>query len=296
MLILLKMRKFYFFALISFFCFACTSAPKTAGSNISFGKLTYIIEQLEPSIWPEPLKGSSKMFITFSVEYFGKINENPLSKLVVESPAGYWVASGKDLDKIIDYDDKYIIFKRLQCGEGAGKVPLGEWTVSLFPKNSSKKTEKKINVAGFANTDKDKKENFPDEIKAIVPNAGGKGEISALAVPVIKSVSRDEDSIEVFFSVSDSRIKNGYFWFDVPGEKYYKDSGSMIDASEKPVNGCRKFSVDGNECHLVFRKDNNNKEWFDKALACFFVVSDVNRVAAPWDERIRTVSAKAVIK
>ena len=34
-------------------------------------------------------------------------------------------------------------------------------------------------------------------------------------------------------------------------EKYYKDSGSMIDASGKPVNGCRAFSKDGKECRYT---------------------------------------------
>lgn len=277
--------------------FGCKSNPKPVYSNLSIGKLTWVIEKLDPSIWPEPLENGGNMFISFSLEYSGSFKENDIKKLVVESPSDYWIVDGKDLDKFIDYNKTHIIFNRLQCGTGNGKVALGDWTVTLIMKNSSEKIQKKINIMGFESSDYDKeeKEKIAEDIKYIVPKASGKNEISALSTPVIKSISRDNDTIEIFFSISDSRVKNGYFWFDVPGEKYYKDAGSMIDASGVPVNGCRKFSVDGKDCHLVLRKDKDNEEWFDSATACYFVVSDTNRVADPWEEKIRSVSAKMVI-
>ena len=124
-----------------------------------------------------------------------------------------------------------------------------------------------------------------------MPKAQFKNEISALDVPKITSVSKDEDSIEIYFSVNDSRVKNGYFWFDVPGEKDYRDAGSVIDGKGNPVNGCRKFSTDGAKCRFILRRDAENAEWFDKATACCFVVSDVNRVTDPWNERIRSISS-----
>lgn len=284
-------------AVLLIFFAACKSGPAPVEGGFSAGKLTWVIEQLDPSIWPEPLEGSSKMFISFSLEYSGSFKETDIEKLVVESPSDYWVVDGEELNKFIDYNRTHIMFNRLQCGEGSGRAALGDWTVTLTMKKNSHKIEKKINIMGFeaSDTDNSGKESFAEETKYIVPKASAKNEVSALTSPVIKSVSRDSDTIEIFFSVSDSRVKNGYFWFDVPGEKYYKDSGSMIDASGNPVNGCRKFSIDGKECHLVLRKDKDNEEWFDKASACYFVVSDMNRVADPWEEKIRSVSAKAVI-
>ena len=86
-------------------------------------------------------------------------------------------------------------------------------------------------------------------------------------------------------------MKNGYFWFDVPCEKHYRDAGSMIDGKGNPVNGCRKFSIDGSTCRYILRKDADNAEWFDKATACCFVVSEVNRVVDPWNEHIRSISS-----
>ena len=150
-------------------------------------------------------------------------------------------------------------------------------------------------MIGAANTDKETAEKEKAKTSFIVPVAKTPEEQQALAFPVIQSVSRDSDTIEIVFSINDSRVKNAYFYFDVPKEIYYRDSGSMIDAAGKPVNGCRSFSVDGQKSYYVLHKDASNADWFDKATRCFLVVSDINRVASPWEERHRTISAASPV-
>ena len=132
-------------------------------------------------------------------------------------------------------------------------------------------------------------------IPMVVPVVQAAGEQAALEFPVIQSVSRDAETIEIIFSINDERVKNAYFYFDIPDEEYYRDSGSMIDPAGQPVNGCRVFSTDGKKCQYILRKDENNKVWFNKATRCFLVVSDVNRVASPWEEHHRTIGAAAQI-
>lgn len=212
-----------------------------------------------------------------------------LQSVIIDAPGDYYIIEGDDLKKVLEVENNVINCKRLPCGKGEGKLGLGEWIITITLKNGQK-IVKNPQVTGFQNSALEASTQY------IVPKAKFKGEISALDVPKIKSVSKDEDSIEIFFSVADSRIKNGYFWFDVPGEKDYRDAGSVVDGKGNPVNGCRKFSADGSECRFILRKDADNAEWFDRATACCFVVSDVNRVTDPWNERIRSISSFAKIE
>lgn len=284
-------------AVLAFSFFTCkttdASAKPTENSKggFSIGKLEWVIDQVEPTFWAKPLKISNKMFISFSLEYKGKFDLGGVESLVIDSPNDYYIIEGEDIQKVIEVDKETINCKRLPCGKGEGRVGLGEWVITITLKNGEKIVKTPI-INGFQNMEIDKKAST----KYIVPQAKFKNEISALAIPKIKSVSRDEDSIEVFFSISDSRVKNGYFWFDVPGEKHYRDAGSMVDGKGNPVNGCRKFSIDGSMCRYILRRDADNAEWFDKATACCFVVSEVNRVVDPWNERIRSISSLVKIE
>lgn len=284
-------------AVLAFSFFTCkttdASAKPTENSKggFSIGKLEWVIDQVEPTFWAKPLKISNKMFISFSLEYKGKFDLGVVESLVIDSPNDYYIIEGEDIQKVIEVDKETINCKRLPCGKGEGRVGLGEWVITITLKNGEKIVKTPI-INGFQNMEIDKKAST----KYIVPQAKFKNEISALAIPKIKSVSRDEDSIEVFFSISDSRVKNGYFWFDVPGEKHYRDAGSMVDGKGNPVNGCRKFSIDGSMCRYILRRDADNAEWFDKATACCFVVSEVNRVVDPWNERIRSISSLVKIE
>lgn len=284
-------------AVLAFSFFTCkttdASAKPTENSKggFSIGKLEWVIDQVEPTFWAKPLKISNKMFISFSLEYKGKFDLGVVESLIIDSPNDYYIIEGEDIQKVIEVDKETINCKRLPCGKGEGRVGLGEWVITITLKNGEKIVKTPI-INGFQNMEIDKKAST----KYIVPQAKFKNEISALAIPKIKSVSRDEDSIEVFFSISDSRVKNGYFWFDVPGEKHYRDAGSMVDGKGNPVNGCRKFSIDGSMCRYILRRDADNAEWFDKATACCFVVSEVNRVVDPWNERIRSISSLVKIE
>ncbi len=299
---------------VLFICFfGCKTAPVQTGQNpvgtgkINIKSVTWMIENLDTSIWNGTLKGDGQMFVSFFINYSGSFDTTDIERLTIESPADMWILNSTQLEKIIEIDDilKIAAVKRLQCGEGKGAVPLGIWNVILRD-TSGKVYEHELNITGFEKKSDDKKteeeaidifeKSKENRTQFIVPLASGKNEIAALNMPVIKSVSKDEDSIEIYFSVNDGRVKNGYFWFDVPGEKYYKDSGSMIDASGAPVNGCRAFSADGKECRYILRKNTDNAHWFDKIISCFFVVSDTNRVSSPWEERNRTVSAKSEVK
>ncbi len=308
--------------LLVIFMISCKSEPKAPKpkpvvkdepvkveqGTLNIKSVTWLIEELDPSIWNGAPKAESKMFISFYISYAGTFDTSLISSILIESPIDMWNLNAAQAEKIIEIQDenKIAIVKRLQCGDGLGAVPLGSWKFSLTPTNGNK-YEQEMNIDGFAGgaevkvddeeplvAIESKDETF--SVKTIVPKATNKNQISALTMPVIKSVSKDEDSIEIYFTANDERIKNGYFWFDVPGEKYYKDSGSMIDASGNPVNGCREFYTNGKTSRYILRKDADNAEWFDKITACFFVVSDTNRVSSPWEERNRTVSAKAIVE
>ena len=314
------MQKLYSKIFIAILCTAlvlgCKSTPKQASDaplgpgKISVNSITWMIERLDSSIWNGTLKGNGEMFISFFINYKNSFNTADIKKLVIESPIDMWALNSSQLEKITEINDKDKIasVKRLQCGEGSGSVALGKWKFTITDVNGNK-YEQVLDITGFEKKAQDKSGEAKAEegnltsaetelksIKMLVPQSSSKNEIAALSMPVIKSVSKDSDSIEIFFSVNDERVKNGYFWFDVLGEKYYKDSGSMIDASGNPVNGCRAFSKDGKDCRYILRKDDSNSDWFDKITACFFVVSDTNRVSSPWEERNRTVSAKAEVK
>lgn len=286
---------FLFLVLVSFVVLACKTAevatipdepPKKRDDSFKIGNLSWIIDQVEPEFWTKELKMKNKMFISFALEYQGKCDFSALQSLIIDAPSDYYIIEGDDLKKVLDIEKDRIVCKRLPCGRGEGKVGLGEWILTITLKNEQK-IVKKPQVSVFQNNEDASK----NSRAYIVPKAQFKNEISALDVPKITSVSKDEDSIEIYFSVNDSRVKNGYFWFDVPGEKDYRDAGSMVDGQGNPVNGCRKFSTDGAKCRFILRRDAENAEWFDKATACCFVVSDVNRVVDPSSEKIRSISS-----
>lgn len=310
-----KFSKFCIFIACAVFILACKTKPTDpkeqetpkSRAKLSINSVTCVIESLDLSFWNSAPKDNAQMFVSFFVSYNGTFDVTDIDTLIVESPKDLWTLTSGQLAKITDINEqtKTAAIQRLQCGEGEGAAPFGRWKFILTDINGNK-YEQFLNVDGFEKKAEDKAkeesliQNFPQEetpaIKFIVPHASAKNHIAALARPVIKSLSKDDNSIEIYFSVNDNRVKNGYFWFDVPGEKYYKDSGSMIDASGNPVNGCRAFFTDGRDSRYILRKDSENAAWFDKITACFFVVSDTNRVSATWEERIRSVSAKAIIK
>ncbi|MEL3908956.1 MAG: hypothetical protein P1P64_08130 [Treponemataceae bacterium] len=277
--------------------------------KITFGEVSWIAEQIAPSFWPKPLENKSTMFISFHMPVSENVKIDNIEKIFIVSPKDMWLLEGAAIKNVVEMEtkEKKLVIKRLQCVNGS--VPLGEWTIELSQKDGGF-ASKVVNVSGLqaknASQTETKKsdskmetadaENEASEIQYLVPKAVEKNEVAGLAIPVIKSVSRDAETIEIRFSVNDARVKNGYFWFDVPGEVYYKDSGSMINATGNPVNGCRKFSTDGAECLYILRKDRTNSAWFSKIIGAYFVVADVNRVQSPWEERIRSVSERAVVK
>lgn len=286
--------------------------------DIKIGELSWIVEQIAPSFWPKPLDSKSTMFVTFHMPVSRQVDVSTIQQIRVIAPKSFWVLEGETLKNVVEMNtkDMKLVIKRLHCS--MGEVPLGDWKVDLTLTDGSSASAT-VTVNGLQedaakNTDEapkttdtsadssgqppeePKSKEAKDKITYLVPLAKTKNQITTLALPVIKSVSRESDNIEILFSVNDKRVKNGYFWFDVPGEKYYTDSGSMVDASGNPVNGCRKFSTDGKECRYILRRNAENASWFSKITAIYFVVSDVNRVESPWEERIRSVSEKAVIK
>ena len=261
-----------------------------------------MIEQADPSFVSKKHKGDGKMFVTMFAKYKGDLTVQDFQEAFFASPADLWSLDEKNAKGLLEINkkDKLLTLKHLAAGEGVGAAALGKWFASVTLAGQ-KPFEKELNVTGIGGqavttgaTDKTAKEKSK-KISYIVPIATAENQQQALAMPVIQSVSRDTDTIEIIFSVNDSRVKNAYFYFDVPGEEYYRDSGSMIDATGKPVNGCRSFSTDGKKCQYVLRKDATNKDWFGKATQCFLVVSDINRVASPWEERHRSVSAASRI-
>ena len=277
---------------------------KGSAAHIAAAQITdilWMIEQADASFVSKQHKGAGKMFVTMFAKYKGDLTAQDFHEAFFASPADMWSLDEKNAKGLLEINkkDKLLTLKHLAAGEGEGAAALGKWFASVTLAGQ-KPFEKELNVTGIGGQavtgaagktvkEKSKKTSF------IVPSAKAENEQQALAMPVIRSVSRDADTIEIIFSVNDSRVKNAYFYFDVPGEEYYRDSGSMIDATGKPVNGCRSFSTDGKKCQYVLRKDATNKDWFGKATQCFLVVSDVNRVASPWEERHRTISAASRI-
>ena len=275
-------------------------AVHTAAAQIT--DILWMIEQADPSFVSKQHKGDGKMFVTMFAKYKGDLTVQDFQEAFFASPADLWSLDEKNAKGLLEINkkDKLLTLKHLAAGEGVGAAALGKWFASVTLAGQ-KPFEKELNVTGIGGqavttgaTDKTAKEKSK-KISYIVPIATAENQQQALAMPVIQSVSRDTDTIEIIFLVNDSRVKNAYFYFDVPGEEYYRDSGSMIDATGKPVNGCRSFSTDGKKCQYVLRKDANNKDWFGKATQCFLVVSDINRVASPWEERHRSVSAASRI-
>ena len=275
-------------------------AVHTAAAQIT--DILWMIEQADPSFVSKQYKGDGKMFVTMFAKYKGDLTIQDFHEAFFASPADLWSLDEKNAKGLLEINkkDKLLTLKHLAAGEGVGAAALGKWFASVTLAGQ-KPFEKELNVTGIGGqavttgaADKTAKEKSK-KISYIVPVATAENQQQALAMPVIQSVSRDTDTIEIIFSVNDSRVKNAYFYFDVPGEEYYRDSGSMIDATGKPVNGCRSFSADGKKCQYVLRKDANNKDWFGKATQCFLVVSDINRVASPWEERHRTISAASRI-
>ncbi len=273
---------------------ACKTTGKKSTGNIEVGLISWVIERIEPSFWPQELEFSETMFITLFLPISENITLQDIESIMIYSPMDFWTLNSENIANVaeIENDKNRLVLKRLQSADGA--IPIGEWNIK-FKMKGQEAVSQQITVTSIDGEQSSGNSEGPKKIVYIVPESSSENEVSALAVPEIKSVSRDSDSIEIIFSVNDKRVKNGYFWFDVPGEKYYKDSGSMIDASGSPVNGCRKFSVDGKECRYILRKDAENSQWFNKIIAVHFVASDTNRVQSPWEEQYRSVSARVKV-
>ena len=263
--------------------------------------VSWMIEQADASFVSKQYKGVGKMFVTILARYTGELTEKDFQEAFFASPIDIWSLNAANAKNLIENDkqNKLLMLKHLAAGEGEGSVALGKWFVSITLAGQ-KPFEKELNVTGIsgqkiADTTDMKGDERKKSIVTVVPVAKTADEQQALSFPTIYSVSRDADTIEIIFSVNDARVTNAYVYFDVPGEEYYRDSGSMIDATGKPINGCRSFSTDGKKCQYVLRKDASNQDWFGKATRCFLVVADVNRIASPWEERHRTISAVAPV-
>ena len=275
------------------------AAPYVASAQII--DASWMIEQADVSFVSKQYKGSGKMFVTILAQYKGDLVPQDFQEATFFSPTDIWSLDAETARTLMEIDtkNKLLTFKHLAAGDGEGAVSLGKWFVSITLAGQ-KPFEKELNVTGIggqtiaadtATTGNNSKKIIP----MVVPVVQAAGEQAALEFPVIQSVSRDAETIEIIFSINDERVKNAYFYFDIPDEEYYRDSGSMIDPAGQPVNGCRVFSTDGKKCQYILRKDENNKVWFNKATRCFLVVSDVNRVASPWEEHHRTIGAAAQI-
>ena len=275
------------------------AAAKKATAQIV--DVSWMIEKADASFVSKHHKGEGKMFVTILAKYTGELTDEDFQEAFFSSPLDIWVLNAENAKNLIENDkkNKLLMLKHLAAGDGEGAVALGKWFISITLVGQ-KPFEKELTVTGIGGQNivdtADAKGSLKGKtIPRVVPVAKTADEQQALSFPVVYSVSRDADTIEIIFSINDSRVKNGYFYFDVPGEEYYRDSGSMVDATGKPVNGCRAFTTDGNKCQYVLRKDASNQDWFSKATRCFFVVADVNRVASPWEERHRTISPVAPI-
>ena len=275
-------------------------APYIASAQIV--DASWMIEQADVSFVSKQYKGSGKMFVTILAQYKGELTAKDFQEAAFFSPTDIWSLDAETAQTLMEIDtkNKLLTFKHLAAGDGEGAVSLGKWFVSITLAGQ-KPFEKELNVTGIGgqtitiDSSASAGNTTKKIVPMVVPVVQAAGEQAALEFPVIQSVSRDTETIEIIFSINDERVKNAYFYFDIPDEEYYRDSGSMIDPAGLPVNGCRVFSTDGKKCQYILRKDENNKSWFNKATRCFLVVSDVNRVASPWEERHRTIGAAAQI-
>ena len=275
-------------------------APYVASAQIV--DASWMIEQADVSFVSKQYKGSGKMFVTILAQYKGELTAKDFQEAAFFSPTDIWSLDAETAQTLMEIDtkNKLLTFKHLAAGDGEGAVSLGKWFVSITLAGQ-KPFEKELNVTGIGgqtitiDSSASAGNTTKKIVPMVVPVVQAAGEQAALEFPVIQSVSRDTETIEIIFSINDERVKNAYFYFDIPDEEYYRDSGSMIDPAGLPVNGCRVFSTDGKKCQYILRKDENNKSWFNKATRCFLVVSDVNRVASPWEERHRTIGAAAQI-
>ena len=276
-------------------------SPTLPAASAVITDVACLVEQADASFVSKKHTGRGKMYVTVLAKYKGELAEQDFQEAQILSPADTWHIDAQTARNLIEIDkkSKLLLLKHLAAGSGEGSVALGNWDISITLQGQ-KPFEKRIQIDGIGASDSDSADRIKRKMQSgqrfyIVPTVMEFNEQPALHTPVIQSVSRDNDTIEIVFSIDDERVKNGYFYFDVPGEQYYRDSGSLIDAGGLPVNGCRSFSVDGKQCQYVLRKDGSNKDWFDKAERCFFVVSDINRVAAPGKEQHRSISAAATV-
>ena len=276
-------------------------SPTLPAASAVITDVACLVEQADASFVSKKHTGRGKMYVTVLAKYKGELAEQDFQEAQILSPADTWHIDAQTARNLIEIDkkSKILLLKHLAAGSGEGSVALGNWDISITLQGQ-KPFEKRIQIDGIGASDSDSADRIKRKMQSgqrfyIVPTVMEFNEQPALHTPVIQSVSRDNDTIEIVFSIDDERVKNGYFYFDVPGEQYYRDSGSLIDAGGLPVNGCRSFSVDGKQCQYVLRKDDSNKDWFDKAERCFFVVSDINRVAAPGKEQHRSISAAATV-
>ena len=276
-------------------------SPTLPAASAVITDVACLVEQADASFVSKKHTGRGKMYVTVLAKYKGELAEQDFQEAQILSPADTWHIDAQTARNLIEIDkkSKILLLKHLAAGSGEGSVALGNWDISITLQGQ-KPFEKRIQIDGIGASDSDSADRIKRKMQSgqrfyIVPTVMEFNEQPALHTPVIQSVSRDNDTIEIVFSIDDERVKNGYFYFDVPGEQYYRDSGSLIDAGGLPVNGCRSFSVDGKQCQYVLRKDGSNKDWFDKAERCFFVVSDINRVAAPGKEQHRSISAAATV-
>ena len=276
-------------------------SPTLPAASAVITDVACLVEQADASFVSKKHTGRGKMYVTVLAKYKGELAEQDFQEAQILSPADTWHIDAQTARNLIEIDkkSKLLLLKHLAAGSGEGSVALGNWDISITLQGQ-KPFEKRIQIDGIGASDSDSADRIKRKMQSgqrfyIVPTVMEFNEQPALHTPVIQSVSRDNDTIEIVFSIDDERVKNGYFYFDVPGEQYYRDSGSLIDAGGLPVNGCRSFSVDGKQCQYVLRKDDSNKDWFDKAERCFFVVSDINRVAAPGKEQHRSISAAATV-
>ena len=276
-------------------------SPTLPAASAVITDVACLVEQADASFVSKKHTGRGKMYVTVLAKYKGELAEQDFQEAQILSPADTWHIDAQTARNLIEIDkkSKLLLLKHLAAGSGEGSVALGNWDISITLQGQ-KPFEKRIQIDGIGASDSDSADRIKRKMQNgqrfyIVPTVMEFNEQPALHTPVIQSVSRDNDTIEIVFSIDDERVKNGYFYFDVPGEQYYRDSGSLIDAGGLPVNGCRSFSVDGKQCQYVLRKDDSNKAWFDKAERCFFVVSDINRVAAPGKEQHRSISAAATV-
>ena len=276
-------------------------SPTLPAASAVITDVACLVEQADASFVSKKHTRRGKMYVTVLAKYKGELAEQDFQEAQILSPADTWHIDAQTARNLIEIDkkSKLLLLKHLAAGSGEGSVALGNWDISITLQGQ-KPFEKRIQIDGIGASDSDSADRIKRKMQNgqrfyIVPTVMEFNEQPALHTPVIQSVSRDNDTIEIMFSIDDERVKNGYFYFDVPGEQYYRDSGSLIDAGGLPVNGCRSFSVDGKQCQYVLRKDDSNKDWFDKAERCFFVVSDINRVAAPGKEQHRSISAAATV-